>query len=226
MRRLAGTTAIALGIVYLAIGVVFFLLPEGQQAGGASALLESLAEDGTVIYLGWQWLFVLSGALGIAVVGGVARSFGDDREGGVRWASVVGYLGFGLTIVDGLGSIAFVYQDAHRFYADADEVLRTVIAGDLMASSVAPQGWATFGLIGAWIATVSVLALGDRTMLRGPAVLGVPVAIGYVLVPLGNATGVTAIITLAAVLAIVLAPAFYLWAGVLLRRDTPEVSRR
>ena len=218
MRRLAGTAAIALAIVHLLVGVVFFLLPPGQRGAGAAPLLASLAEDGTVGYLGWQWLFVLSGAFGLAVVGGVASALGPDRVAGARWASTFGYLGFGLTIVDALGSIAFVYQDAHRFYAEADDTLRTVIAGDLMAGSVAPQGWATFGLIGVWLVAVSLIAVRDRTLLHRPALLGVPVALGYWLVPLGAATGQEALIMLAAVLAIVLAPVLYLWAGVVLRR--------
>lgn len=219
MRRLGGTTAIALGIAYLLFGVVFLLLPDDQRATGSSTLLGSLAEDGTVAFLGSQWLLILTGVLGLAVVGGVARAFDDAREGVVRWASALGYVGFAVTIVDGFTTIAFVYSDGHRFFAEADDQLRTIIAGDFSVSSVAPQGWASFGLLGLWLLIISVVALADRTPLRGPAVLGVLGAIGYWLVPIGSATGTTALIMVAAVLAIVLAPAFYIWAGIVLRQE-------
>lgn len=223
MRRLAGSTAIALGIVYLVFGVVFFLLPEGQQVAGAASLLDSLVADGTAGFLFSQWLLVLSGVLGLAVVGGFARVFERTREGVVRWASAFGYLGFGVTIVDAFSTIAFVYSDGHRVFAEADEQMRPVIAGDFAVSSIAPQGWATFGLVGVWLLVISILAVVDRTALRGPAVFGVAGAIGYWLVPLGSATQVEALIMVAAALAIVVGPVFYVWAGVLLRRD-PSVE--
>lgn len=222
MRRVGGTAAIVLGAVYLLIGVLYFLLPEGQQ-GGAASVLESLATDGSTVYVTQQWMFALSGALGFAVVGGIGRLFAPGRAGAVHWANAFGYLGFAVTIVDSLRNVSFVYDDVPRFFLEADEQVQTVIAGDFATSSVDPQGWLTFGALGLWLLAVSIVALSDRVLPAAAGAVGLGVAAGYWLVTVGIAVDVEVLITIAAALAIVLAPVFYVWAGLVLRRRGPEV---
>lgn len=222
MRRLGGTAAIVLGAVYLVVGVLYFLLPEGQQ-GDAAGVLESLATDGSAIYVTQQWLFALSGALGFAVVGAIGRLFAPGRAGAVHWVSAFGYLGFAVTIIESLRTVSFIYDDVPRFFLEADEQLQTVIAGDFATSSVDPQGWLTFGALGLWLAAVSILALSDRVLPAAAGVVGIGVAAGYWLVTVGIAVDVEVLITVAAALAIVLAPVFYVWAGLELRRGGPGV---
>ncbi|MFQ5932615.1 MAG: hypothetical protein ACE5MM_09415, partial [Nitrospiraceae bacterium] len=104
-------------------------------------------------------------------------------------------------------------------FADADEQVKAMIAGDNIHLALDPNGWLQFGAVGVWVLVVSLAALRTSGLPRTWAYLGIATAILYWLVVVGNALEVPVLIAISAGLGgIVLAPIWYIWIGVRLRR--------
>ena len=149
------------------------------------------------------WALIAAGGLAatIATIGVSARVGGDARW----WLSAIG-VGYGLL------------SAAHGvFGAIAEQQGLTGAAGAL--NSTDPRGFATFGLAGLWALTVGLETVaGNGTLPRSLGWLGI--VTGFDLLILFAATVAASeqlILVTGGVASVILVPAFWIWAGRVLR---------
>lgn len=217
ISKLGGNSSILLGISYLVIGVTYLLLPAAQkQTSATDQFMPSFAENPTTQVIQW-WVFALSGLIGIAVVLAVSESLRSANAGWVRWTSMLAILGFAVVSINNFRVIAFQPAMA-RAYVEGDAVTKAAIevSGPF---SLDPQGWLGFGAVGLWVMVVSLLALRVGAWPTLLAYIGLATALAYWLIVAGFVFNQETLFTIGAALGgILLAPLWYIWAGLRLRQ--------
>jgi hypothetical protein len=220
LRKLGGTCSVLLGVFYLLIGADYLLLPEPQRVGGAD-FLPSFAANPFLLQLQW-WLFVVAGMAGVAVVLAISQTVQSANPGWVRWTSTLAIAGF---IVGALGNLQLLaywngWAAEYRTITDATQAAQIVEQTGIL--SLDPYGWFGFGMIGLWVLVVSFLALRGGALPRSLAYLGIGVGVVYWLVVAGFSFDTEMLVAIAAGLGgIILAPIWYIWAGLSLRQGAP-----
>jgi hypothetical protein len=217
LSKLGGNCSLLLGVSYLLIGVTYLLLPADQkQTSATDKFLLSFAQDPTTQMIQF-WVFALSGLLGIAVVLALSESVRSANEGWVRWTSILASLGFAVVAINNFRNIAF--QPARAMaYLKGDAAARAAIelSGPF---GLDPQNWLGFGAVGLWVLVVSLLALRAGAWPKLLTYAGLATAVAYWLIVVGSVLNLETLFTLAAALGgIVLAPIWYIWAGLKLRQ--------
>ena len=222
IQKLGGTCAILLGISYLIIGLTYLLLPETQKGGTllheSETFLLSLSQSPTLITI-HHLVSGLSALLGIAVVMGVLNFAHTLNEGWVRWMSYLGYLGFGVTAVDHFRILSIEPIRAERFVG-GDLSTQSIIKTTNFFVSIDPHMWLSFGLVGVWVLVISWLLLRKKVLSRLFGYIGIAIFVLYFLVELGTVFKNELLISVSAGLgAIILAPIWYIWLGIIFRKD-------
>jgi hypothetical protein len=216
--------------MYILVASIYILMPPAQQdAAGVppAAFLESLALDSRLYFVGGL-VFGLGSLLGIAAVLGISQDVRSINEGWVRWTSILAMLGFATNAIDSFRRIS-VDPARAAVYLQADAATRAALTIPGTQPGLDPQAWLRMGAIGLWVLVVSMLALRAGIWTKTLAYLGVAVAIVYWLVVIFNFVQsrlFTAVLAGAGLL--VLAPAWYIWAGLKLRASTrlkPAIQR-
>ena len=217
LSKLGGNCSILLGILYLVIGITYLLLPADQkQTSAVDKFLPSFAENPTMQVIQF-WAFALSGLVAIAVVLAVSENVRSGNEGWVRWTSTLAILGFAVVAINNFRNIGYQLPLA-RTYVEGDAVTKTVIelGGPF---GLDPQGWLSFGAVGLWVLVVSLLALRAGTWPKLLTYIGIATAIAYWLIVTGFVSNQETLFTIGAALGgIILAPIWYIWAGLRLRQ--------
>jgi len=223
IAKLGGTCAILVGILYLVVGVTFFMLPAEQQPGSAAAeFLKSLAASSTVTVVQY-WAFALGALLAIAVVTAVSDLVRSANEGLVRWTSTLANIGFAVVAVGFL----IAQNDSPRLaagFVKVDESAQAALAV-MGTRGLDPDGWMGFGTVGLWFLVVNWLAMRGGQLPKGLTYVGLAAGVAYALVVAGNVLSIPVLIAVAAGLGgIIIAPIWYIWTGVVLRRPNTQLS--
>ncbi len=217
-----GTCAIALAGFYVASSLTCLLLPAEQKGGTIlhqpAQYLESLARNSTMLVA--NHLSIGIGALfGIGVVIAVWEWTRPLATGWMSWLSALGVLGFAVTAVDNF-QIAAVDPMRAADFTRADAMGRAAIAATSSTISIDPQMWLSFGLTGIWILAASWVIARHRLLPVLHAVLGVVAAASYLFIEIASVTNTPVLLLVSAgVGGLVVAPIWYTWLGVALRRS-------
>jgi hypothetical protein len=224
LSSVGGAFSILVGISYIVVGVTFLLMPVAQRPGASfDEFITSYAESSILLNIEY-WAFALGALLALGVVPAIYKLVRSASEGWVRWASNLAYLGFSVTA---LGFLRFLtlYPLEAAAYADGNAATRSMIEGDNIHLPLDPNGWLQFGAIGIWVLVVSLAALRTEGLPKTWAYVGVAAAVLYWLVVAGNVLEIPILIAIAAGLGgIILAPIWYIWIGVVLRRSAIQPS--
>lgn len=221
--KLGGNCAIVVGILYALIGIIFILLPPEQQDAAHPQFLSSLAQNGTMSLLLWL-TFGLVGLFALAVVPPVSRQVYQTNPAWVRWASNLAFLGFAVTAVENFRTLGLMPQKAAAYVA-GDATIQAAIQATANVNDLDPLTILGFGCVGFWVLVVSVLALRNQVWPKSVNIVGALLALVYALALIGNAWQIVPVIQLAALGAIILAPIWYIWMGLLLRRASPTPAK-
>ena len=217
LSKLGGNCSILLGILYLVIGITYLLLPADQkQTSAVDKFLPSLASNPTMQVVQF-WAFAFSGLVAIAVVLALSESVRSENEGWVRWTSNLATLGFAVVAINNFRNIGYQLPLA-RAYVEGDAVTKMVIelGGPF---GLDPQGWLGFGAVGLWVLVVSLLARRAGIWPNLLAYVGIATALAYWLIVAGFVSNQEALFTIGAALGgIILAPIWYIWAGLRLQQ--------
>ena len=219
LAKLGSICSILVGISYIVVGVTYVLLPVEQGAGGSSGskFLASVAQNPTMLIIEY-WAFALGAILAIAAVLAISESVRSANDGWVRWTSNLAIIGFAVTSINFFRLLANVPGRAAAF-ATGDAAIKVILAATQADLDLDPNGWLGFGFVGFWVLVVSLLALRGSTLPKLLAYDGIAVAIAYWLVVAGYVLGIGTLVAIAAGLGgVILAPIWYIWAGLHLRR--------
>lgn len=216
LNKLGGICAILTGISYILIGVLFLLLPADQHPGSESALFfPSVIRNPTLIRM-YYLVFALGAVLALGALPAITESVRSLNEGWTRWAANLGYLGFAVTAID-----FFRFWSIQEYWAavfvGGDPSTQAAI--DALGQGLDPQGWLGFGAVGVWVLVVSLLAMRAGMWPKMLSYIGIAVAVMYWLLVVANVFGIWLLISIVAGLGgVILAPIWYIWVGLLLRK--------
>jgi len=218
--RLGGAMAILLGIAKVLSSVGYLLLPEAlRQTAKGPVLLPAYAQNPGMLNAIF-WSEALVGIFGLAVVPALASLVHRRSEGWTRWASTLALAGFVVTSVGYMASIARVPGIAAAFVA-GDASTKAALAV-VWRSSPDLLGFWGYGAIGIWVLVVSILALRGKDLSTILNIIGVLLALLYILVPISVMQKSATLQVGIAGAGAVLAPIWYIWIGLALMRRRAE----
>lgn len=222
LAKLGGVCSILLGISIIIVGITYLPLPpEQQQIVGLytnpGAFLESFAKNSTLLTVEF-WAEALGVLFGIAAVLAISESVRAVNEGWVRWTSTLAILGLAIAAIDDLRFLALMPGRAAA-YVQGDAAVKAALTVPGILEGIDPQHWLRLGAVGLWVMVVSLLALRSGTWPKLLAYAGIGAAIAYWLAVVGIVFQIPSVITIIAGLgAIFLAPLWYIWLGLRLRK--------
>ncbi|HEV2238116.1 MAG TPA: DUF4386 family protein [Ktedonobacterales bacterium] len=222
LSKLGGTCSILAGLALIVEAVVLLLLPREQQVDPASCncadtFLTSVAHSSTLLRVGFG-LLALVAIFSIAAVLAISARVLAAHEGWVRWTSTLAIIGLALNAIDLLRRMALESAIATA-YVRGDGAVKAALTVPGAVQSSDPQGWFKFGGVGLWILVVSLLALRGGKEPKLLSVVGILFALAGWLVVAGEvvAQSQSAVLIAGGVFAL-LAPIWYIWQGLRLRR--------
>jgi hypothetical protein len=220
--RLGGAMAILLGIAKLFSSVGYLLLPAAlRQTAKGAVLLPAYAQSPGLLNAIF-WSEALVGIFGLAVVPALASLVHSRSEGWTRWASTLALAGFVVTSVGYMASIARVPGIAAAFVA-GDAATKAALAV-VWRSSPDLLGFWGYGAIGIWVLVVSILALRGKDLSPILNIIGILLALLYILVPLSVLQKSATLQLGIAGAGALLAPIWYIWVGLALMRRRSEAA--
>jgi len=219
---LGGVCAVLTGVMYVLVAVSFFMLPAAQSPaadGYSDAFFASVESDRLGLEI-MYWSLTFSAVFGIAAVATVSDLVRSVHEGWVRWTSTLATIGFGIQIAANVLGRDYVFRTSAG-YAD----LHRTVQAALKVQGNLYDDWVIFGLVGAWLLTVNVLALRGRLLPRVLGGIGLLGGVTYLMVAATKIFAVPVLMTIAVSVGGILVPVWYIWTGVrLLREDDRSAS--
>jgi hypothetical protein len=170
-------------------------------------------------HLSFHWAWVLAGLFGIAAVPSISLLVWPVHRGAVLWSGLAAFLGFVVLARSHLMEVAWDRRII-RLYPTADAAFQQavhVVAG--LALDV-PDGVLTYGAVGTWVAVVSWLAVRQPALPASFAYLGFAAAAALLSGVVGYGLVLRPFVVIAVgVGGFLLVPAWFAWAGLLLRRS-------
>lgn len=218
LNMVGGVCAILAGILTATTSLTYILLLPAEQRAGvlAPVILPSLAKDPTPLLL-VLWQMVATAVLGLAVVPALSRWVLRDNEGWVRWAINLGTVGFAVSAVSNALSARKLPGIANAFVAGDASTKAALVP--LWRSTLDFEGLWQFGAVGFWIFVVSFLLLRGNKLTPALAYVGVALGVVHWLAPVGLFMRNQTVILIAVGLAAILGPIWYIWIGLVMRRQ-------
>jgi hypothetical protein len=224
LARFGGLCSILLGIVAILVSVVYLLLPPEQRLGVKAAVILPSVARGANLLLTQFWLLALEGVLGLVVVIALSRLVLSVGDGWVRFTGLLAIVGFAITAVGNVITIARLPGVAATYVA-GDASTKAALA-PVWRSTLDPYGIFGYGAVGLWILVISVLALRSSRLPRPLTYVGLAYGVLLLLIPVALLTGATTILLIVVVvLSAIAGPIWWIWSGLQLL-DQPVTSVR
>jgi hypothetical protein len=142
----------------------------------------------------------------------------DDSNGWIAWARNLGLVGFAVAAVNAFRSLNLAMDEAENYVHQlCDEACKLAVRGDYVHMSLDPDGWMTFGAVGAFVLITTVVAIKQKPVPALLAIAGLGASVSYWLVVFGNVSDNDSVISLAAAVGgVILGPIFYIGMGLTL----------
>jgi hypothetical protein len=217
--RLAGYCAIGLAATYIVVAITYVLLPGHPR--DTNSILNIAGTSG-----GWfRFLYgtlAVGGVLGLMVVGPVSRLAGDVAPQWIGWGARLAYLGFAVTIVQGvrmatlLPQLGALYHGCGTCTVNLAEQ-QTIARGLYTTLPVDPVYVIVFGAISLWTLAMGVATLNATALPPPLPYIALGLTLAYWLIIIGLASQQVGLFTLASILGgVILGPLWYGWLGVVL----------
>jgi hypothetical protein len=224
LARFGGLCSILLGIVAILISAVYLLLPPEQRLGVKAAVILPSVAHGANLLLAQFWLLALEGVLGLVVVIALSQLVLSMAEGWVRFTGLLAIVGFAITAVGNVITIARLPGVAAAYVA-GDASTKAALA-PIWRSTLDPYGIFGYGAVGVWILVVSALALQSGKLPRPLTYVGLVYGVLLLLIPVALLTGATTtLLIVVVVLSAIAGPIWWIWSGLQLL-DQPVPSAR
>jgi Domain of unknown function (DUF4386) len=219
--KVAGLFAILLGLAKIVSPILYVLMDPNLHAEMPAKVFLPAFADHPDLLLAFFWTEALVGVFGLAIIQGVNGLVKGKNDGWINYGGNLALVGYGVSTVGYLLSIARLPLIAKTFVTDptAQPVLTAT-----WKASIDLLGFWGYAAIGLWILFVSITALQHNAYPKWLAWLGIVLAVPHLLVPFGTYFKSQAILTSVLVIGL-LAPVWYLAMGVRLRRQGDQVIK-
>lgn len=215
LLKLGGMGAILLGVVNALSSILYLILPPEQRAAvPAAQILPSVAQDATLLMLTF-WLQALVGVLGLLVVPAFARLVEGANEGWLRWTSQLAVVGFAVSAVGYLLSVARLPGIAAAYVA-GDAATKAALV-PVWKSSIDLQGLWGYGAVGVWVFVLSLLAMRQAKLSRLWTYLGMVLGIAYWIIPAGTIFKSQSLLLVGVAIGTIITTLWYVWGGIIAR---------
>ena len=220
-RSVGAWASVTLGLTYVLVGTGYLMQPELQKSGTIDEALGSLAID-PLGYKILNWSLAVGGVAALAAVPWICSRLTDDKSGWIAWARNLGLVGFAVAAVNGFRSLNLAMDEAENYVHHlCDEACKLAVRGDFVHMSLDPDGWMTFGAVGAFVLITTIVAMKQRAIPALLAIVGLGGGVSYWLVVLGNVAGIDSVISIAAAVGgVILGPIFYIGMGLTLGHNS------
>ncbi len=220
LYKLGGIASIFVGISYVVVGITSILTPPAVAGVPNAQATILFFEDSKFLILTNWWALLIGAVFALAMIPAVSATVQHLNEGWVRWTSTLATIAFAVVILDNYWPI--VYTEARaRAYETGTEAVRAALSVPGSPQWIDVQGWLAYGAVGSWLLVISLLALRSNIWPKGLAYLGVFVAFIYFLALASSVIPglvISGAILFVAGIAVVVAPIFFTWMGIYLRR--------
>jgi hypothetical protein len=224
LYRLGGIASILVGISYVIVGITTALTPPSVAGVPDVQIPLMYFEENKFIILTNWWALLLGAVFALAMIPAVSATVQPLNQGWVRWTSTLATIAFAVVIVDNYWPIVYTEAIANA-YVTGSEATRAALTVPGAAQWIDVKGWLAYGAVGLWVLVCSILAARNNVWPKGLAYLGILAAFVYFL-----ALAVTVIpslflsgaILFVGVIGAVLAPIWYGWMGIFLRRHQSQ----
>lgn len=219
--KVAGLFAILLGIAKIVSPLLYILMDPNLHAEvPAKTFLPAFADHPSLL-VAFFWTEALVGVFGLAIVPGVAAMMEGHNDGWIKFGTNLATIGFGVSTVGYLLSIARLPAIAKTFVTDPST--QPVLSATWKAS-IDLLGFWGYTAIGLWILFVSITALQHNVYPKLLGWLGIVLTIPHLLVLFGTYFKSQAILNSVLVIGL-LAPFWYIWMGLHLRMAGNHVAQ-
>jgi hypothetical protein len=222
IRRVGELASYGVAAAYFLSGVFAVLMPaelQGRPDVTPHEFWTVLSAQPTA-HLCFHWAWVAAGLFGIAAVPALCMFVWSTGRGAVLWSGLAAFYGFAVMARSHLMEVAWD-RKIIPVYASADPAFQQavhVVAG--LALDV-PDGVLTYGAPGVWIAVISFLGLRAQRLPRAFCTLGFATAASLLAGVVGYGLLLRPFIVVAVGIGgFLLVPAWFAWAGLLLRRSS------
>jgi hypothetical protein len=224
IQNLGATASFGVAAAYLGAAVVTLFMPpelQGRTDVSPHEFWMALSREPTA-HLCFHWAWIVAGLCGLAAVPAISRMVYGLNQAAVLWSGLAALLGFATHARSHLMEQAWD-RKIIPLYANADPAFQQavhVVAG--LALDIG-DGVLTFGAIGIWVLIVSQLVLRSNYLPRFFGYLGFAAALSLVAGMAGYGLSVRPLIVFSiGAGAGLLVPVWFVWAGILLRRNTTK----
>lgn len=215
LLKVGGLFAILLGIAKIISPILYIVMPADLHAEvPAKTFLPAFAAHPDLL-LAFFWVEALVGVLGLAVIPALNSLLAGKNQGWTSFGGNLAMIGYGVSSVGYLLSIARLPAIAKAFVSDPST---QAVLSVTWKASIDLLGFWGYAAIGLWILMVSLTAFQLTTYPKWLAVLGLIVVIPHLLIPIGAYFKIQPILTTALALGL-LAPVWYLGIGFHLRKS-------
>ncbi len=209
-----GLFALLMGVAKVISPILYLIMPAGLRAEvPAKTFLPAFAAQPDLL-LAFFWVEALVGVFGLAIVPAVHAAMRGENEGWTSFGRNLATIGFGVSTVGYLLSIARLPAIAHAFVSDPST---QAVLSVTWKASIDLLGFWGYAAIGLWIFIVSLTALQHGLLPRWIAILGLVIGVPHLLIPIGAYFKIQAVL-MAALLIGLAVPVWYIGLGLHLRK--------
>jgi hypothetical protein len=224
LYKLGSIASILVGVSYMIIGITSALTPPAVAGVPDVQLPIMYFEENKFMILTNWWALLIGAVFALAMIPAVSATVQHLNEGWVRWTSTLATIAFAVVILDNYWSI--VYTDAiAKAYVTGTATIRETLTLPGAAQWIDVKGWLAYGAVGLWILVMSLLALRGNAWPKGLAYLGLLGAFIYFMALVSTVIPslfISGIVIFVGVIGAVLAPIWFTWMGIFLRRASPQ----
>jgi hypothetical protein len=214
----ASICAILLGIAKIGSALLYIIMPADLRAETAGKIFLPAFAANPGPLMAFFWVEALVGVLGIAIIPALSSLSKGKNSGWMNWSSNMALIGYAVSSVGYLLSIARLPAIAKTFVADPST---QAVLAVTWKSSIDLLGFWGYAAIGFWILVLSITALQNKSLPGWLAILGVIVSIPHLVIPIGTYFKLQTLLLGVAIVGLLL-PIWYIGIGLHLRKVARE----
>jgi hypothetical protein len=208
--KTAAVLAWATALAYLGTGALFFGDPTRNEPAGSTAYWEILATEpvGRTLFVA---AFALTGLFALGTLESIGRLVGAGVGTVVRYGLLLAYLGYAVNAISYVRLLGGESTRAKAYANGSPEAREAIESSSLVLD---PDGWLTFGAVGAFLVIVNVVAFRRKVWALPLAIVGIAAALASWVAMAGLVSGNDDLLALAAGIGgVVLGPIWWIGVG-------------